>query len=50
MAAEQAVKLDGIPTNHAPDFAPVIHSTLRTGIEAMLAAAGAWPAAGAAKP
>ena len=50
MAAEQAVKLDGIPANHAPDFAPVIHPTLRTGIEAMLAAAGAWPAAGAAKP
>jgi hippurate hydrolase len=33
-----------------PDFAPVIHLTLRTGIEAMLSAAGAWLAAAAAKP
>jgi hippurate hydrolase len=41
-AAERAGKLDEIPTNHAPDFAPVIEPTLRTGIEAMLAAAGAW--------
>ena len=49
-AAEQAGKLDEIPANHAPDFAPVIHPTLRTGIEAILAAAGAWLAAGAAKP
>src|SRR5690242_4066800 len=48
-AAEQAGKLDEIPANHAPDFAPVIHPTLRTGIEAMLAAAGVWLATGAAK-
>jgi amidohydrolase len=41
-AAEQAGKLDEIPANHAPDFAPVIDPTLRTGIEAMLAAANAW--------
>jgi amidohydrolase len=41
-AAEQAGKLDEIPANHAPDFAPVINPTLRTGIEAMLAAANAW--------
>jgi amidohydrolase len=41
-AAEQAGKLDEIPVNHAPDFAPVINPTLRTGVEAMLAAAGAW--------
>ena len=41
-AAEQAGKLDEVPANHAPDFAPVIHPTLRTGVEAMLAAAGAW--------
>ncbi len=46
-AAEQAGKLDEIPANHAPDFAPVIDPTLRTGIEAMLAAAGAWLATGA---
>jgi len=41
-AAEQAGKLDEIPVNHAPDFAPVIDPTLCTGIEAMLAAASAW--------
>lgn len=41
-AAEQAGKLDEVPANHAPDFAPVIEPTLGTGIEAMLAAAGAW--------
>jgi hippurate hydrolase len=40
--AERSGKLDEIPANHAPDFAPVIHPTLRIGIEAMLAAAGAW--------
>jgi len=34
--------LDTLPANHAPDFAPVIDPTLRTGIEAMLAAAGVW--------
>jgi metal-dependent amidase/aminoacylase/carboxypeptidase family protein len=41
-AAEKAGKLDEIPANHAPDFAPVIDPTLRTGIGAMLAAASAW--------
>jgi metal-dependent amidase/aminoacylase/carboxypeptidase family protein len=41
-AAEKAGTLDEIPANHAPDFAPVIHPTLRTGVEAMLAAAGVW--------
>lgn len=46
VAAEKAWKLDEIPANHAPDFAPVIHPTLRTGIETMLAAAGAWLANG----
>jgi hippurate hydrolase len=41
-AAEQAGTVDEIPANHAPDFAPVIHPTLRSGVEAMLAAAGVW--------
>ena len=40
--AEQAGKLDELPANHAADFAPVLDPTLRTGIEAMLAAAGVW--------
>ena len=40
--AKEAGKLDELPANHAPNFAPVIDPTLRTGVEAMLAAAGAW--------
>lgn len=47
-AAAQAGKLDELPANHAPDFAPVMHPTLRTGVEAMLAAAGVWLASGTA--
>lgn len=31
-----------IPTNHNPRFAPVIHPTLETGVEAMVVAAQAW--------
>ena len=46
---EKAGKLDELPANHAPDFAPVIHPTLETGIEAMLAAAGAWLVAGSSR-
>jgi amidohydrolase len=40
--AQKAGRLDELPANHAPDFAPVLHPTLRTGVEAILAAAGAW--------
>ena len=40
--AEAAGRLNEIPTNHNPAFAPVIHPTLRTGVEAMIAAAMAW--------
>jgi len=40
--AEQAGKLGEIPTNHNPRFAPVIHPTLRAGVEAMVVAAQAW--------
>ncbi|BAO91815.1 amidohydrolase (plasmid) [Caballeronia cordobensis] len=35
-------KLNEIPGNHSPKFAPVLDPTLRTGLEAMLCAAGAW--------
>ena len=31
-----------IPTNHSPNFAPVTHPTLETGVEAMVVAARAW--------
>ena len=35
-------KLADIPTNHNPRFAPVIHPTLETGVEAMVVASQAW--------
>ena len=47
--AEKAGKLNELPVNHSPDFAPVIEPTLRVGIEAMLAAASVWLAAAGAK-
>ena len=43
--AKAAGTLNEIPTNHNPRFAPVIHPTLETGVEAMVVAAQAWLAA-----
>jgi hippurate hydrolase len=40
--ARQAKTVNQIPSNHSPKFAPVIHPTLETGLQAMVAAAGAW--------
>ena len=40
--ARRAGRLNELPSNHSPQFAPLITPTLRAGIEAMLAAAGAW--------
>ncbi len=40
--AEAARRLNEIPTNHNPAFAPVVHPTLETGVEAMVVAARAW--------
>jgi hippurate hydrolase len=41
--AKQAGRVtQGIPTNHSPNSAPVIHPTLETGVEAMVVAARAW--------
>jgi len=40
--AKQAGKLNELPVNHSPHFAPVLHPTLRTGVEAMVVAALAW--------
>ena len=37
-----AKKLNEIPSNHSPKFAPVLDPTLRTGLEAMLCAAAVW--------
>jgi amidohydrolase len=40
--AQEAGRMDEIPTNHNPRFAPVIHPTLETGVAAMVVAARAW--------
>ena len=41
-AAVRDKTLRRLPSNHSPQFAPVIHPTLETGVRAMTAAAGAW--------
>ncbi len=40
--ARESGHMEDIPTNHNPRFAPAIHPTLETGIEAMIVAAMAW--------
>ena len=37
--------VNDLPVNHSPHFAPVLHPTLETGVEALVAAALAWNAA-----
>ena len=38
-------RVNDLPVNHSPHFAPVLHPTLETGVEAMVTAALAWNAA-----
>jgi amidohydrolase len=40
--AQKEGKISEIPTNHNPRFAPVIHPTLGTGLEALVVGAQAW--------
>jgi amidohydrolase len=40
--AQKEGKIADIPTNHNPRFAPVIHPTLETGVQALVVAAQAW--------
>jgi len=40
--AKAANKINELPSNHNPRFAPVLHPTLRTGVEALVIAARAW--------
>ena len=40
--AKAAGRVHDIPTNHNPRFAPVIHPTLQTGVEALVVAAKTW--------
>ena len=40
--AKQNNKINTIPSNHSPKFYPVIHPTLKTGLQAMISAAATW--------
>ena len=40
--AKAAGKVNEIPSNHNPRFAPVLHPTLRTGVESLVVAARVW--------
>lgn len=40
--AKAAKQLNKIPSNHSPQFAPVLHPTLETGLQALLTAASVW--------
>lgn len=40
--AKEAGRLNELPVNHSPHFAPVIHPTLRTGVEALVVGSLAW--------
>jgi len=40
--ANAAGKVNELPSNHNPRFAPVIQPTLQTGVEALVVAARAW--------
>lgn len=40
--AKAAGRVHDIPTNHNPRFAPVIHPTLETGVQALMVAAQSW--------
>jgi hypothetical protein len=39
---QKAHRLNELPVNHSRKFAPVIHPTLRTGVEALVVATRAW--------
>jgi hippurate hydrolase len=43
--AKSANRLNELPVNHSPKFAPVIHPTLRTGVETLVVATQEWLAA-----
>src|ERR1700741_221946 len=40
--AKKAGRINQLPVNHSPLFAPVIHPTLKTGVETLVVAAQAW--------
>jgi hippurate hydrolase len=40
--AKQEGRINELPVNHSPKFAPVVHPTLKTGVEALIVGARAW--------
>lgn len=42
LQAKKNNQINSIPSNHSPKFAPVLHPTLKTGLQAMMTAALAW--------
>jgi hypothetical protein len=40
--AKEANRINELPVNHSPKFAPVLNPTLRTGIETLVVATRAW--------
>jgi hippurate hydrolase len=40
--AKEAGRINELPVNHSPLFAPVLHPTLRTGVEALVVGALVW--------
>jgi hippurate hydrolase len=40
--AKEANRINELPVNHSPKFAPVLHPTLQTGVEALVIATRAW--------
>ena len=40
--AKAAGKVNELPSNHSPLFAPVLHPTLEAGVEALVVGAYAW--------
>jgi hippurate hydrolase len=45
--AQASGRINELPVNHSPLFAPAIHPTLQTGVETLVVAAGAWLTAAA---
>lgn len=40
--AKEAGRINELPVNHSPHFVPIIHPTLRTGVEALVVGSLAW--------
>jgi amidohydrolase len=47
--AKQTNRLNELPVNHSPLFAPVLHPTLRVGVEALVVATRAWLSGGVSR-